>query len=74
MRRIDPNIEILTLVHRFEVPGDVGDAFEPGDDRIQVDLQRPGECGGGHGMSDLPWAIETQIDRRAAVETMKHEP
>ena len=53
LRRIDPHIEILTLVHRFEVPGDVGDAFEPGDDRIQVDLQRPGECGGGEGMTCL---------------------
>ncbi len=56
------------------MPGDIGDAFEPGDDRVQVDLQRPGEGGGGQGVADLARAVELQVHRRGAVEAVEHEP
>ena len=47
---VDPDLEVLPLVHGFQAAGNVGNRFESGHHRIQVDIQRPGQGRGGQGM------------------------
>ena len=74
LRTVDPDVEILAKVNRFQAAGDVGNRFQPGDHGVELDFQRPGQGGGGQGAADLPGTDQADLDGRGPVETMEQEP